>query len=449
MATASSRGLSSALAGGAETIVACATPPGRGALAVIRVSGPSAEELSRRVCPSLSFKDGWRATLTTVRSSEREILDRAIAVSYPAPRSYTGEDMLEVTVHGSAHLVAEVVESFVTAGARRAEPGEFTRRAVANGKLDLIQAEAVRDLIEAETTWQLRNAQRQLSGALSAAFAEMRASLIELLAAIEASLDFEAQGIEVPMVEIETRLSSCQGQVNELLATARAGERIRDGARVVILGPPNAGKSTLFNQLCGSERAIVSPHPGTTRDVIEAEIDLVGVRTVIQDTAGLRFQGDSVEAEGRRRALRAAETADVVVQMWARDDDGGEPPAPPVAAPVICVRSKADLDGDDGSHNGWLRVSCHTGEGLLELRSRLVRVVEGEIPDLGGAVAIAARHRDALQTAAAELEGCDPGCPEIAAERARWAVRAVEELIGEVGADDILDVIYSGFCIGK
>jgi len=448
MAKVSSRGLSSVLAGGAETIVACATPRGRGALAIIRVSGPSVAALSRRVCPGVSFKDGWRATLTALQNAEREVLERAIVIPYPSPRSYTGEDMLEITVHGSSYLIEEVIEAFVIAGARRAEPGEFTRRAVANGKLDLIQAEAVRDLIEADTAWQLRNAQKQLTGALSGAVAEMRGSLMELLASIEASLDYEAQGVEVAAAEINDRLDSSRRRVDALLATARAGERIRDGARVVILGPANAGKSTLFNRLCGSERAIVSPHPGTTRDVIEAELDLAGVRTVIQDTAGLRERGDEVEAEGHRRALRAAAAADVVIQLWARD--GGEPPsAPSAGAPMIRVRSKADLGGENGGDDGWLRVSCHSGEGLDELRSRLMAAVEGEIPDLGGAVAIAARHRKALLSAAEELEGCDPGCPELAAERVRWAVRAVEELIGEIGSEEVLDAIYSGFCIGK
>jgi tRNA modification GTPase len=448
MAKVSSRGLSSALSGGAETIVARATPPGRGALAIIRVSGPDAAALSRRVCPGVSFEDGWRATLTTVRDSEREFVERAIAIPYPLPRSYTGEDMLEITVHGSSYLIEEVIEAFVIAGARRAEPGEFTRRAVANGKLDLVQAEAVRDLIEADTAWQLQNAQRQLSGALSAAFAEVRGSLIELLASIEASMDYEAQGVEVAAAEIKSRLDSSRRCVEELLATARAGERIRDGARVVILGPANAGKSTLFNRLCGSERAIVSPHPGTTRDVIEAEVDLAGVRTIIQDTAGLRERGDAVETEGHRRALKAADAADVVIQLWPLG--GGESPtAPSAAAPLIRVRSKADLGGDDREEDGWLRVSCHSGKGLDELRSRLIAMVEGEIPDLGGAVAIAARHRRALHSAAKELEGCDPGCPELAAERVRWAVRSVEELIGEVGSEDVLDAIYSGFCIGK
>jgi tRNA modification GTPase len=396
----------------------------------------------------MSFEDGWRATLTTVRDSEREFVERAIAIPYPSPRSYTGEDMLEITVHGSSYLIEEVIEAFVIAGARRAEPGEFTRRAVANGKLDIIQAEAIRDLIEADTARQLQNAQRQLSGMLSAAFAEIRGSLIELMASIEASLDYEAQGVEVAAAEIKSRLDSSRRLVDDLLATARAGERIRNGARVVILGPANAGKSTLFNCLCGSERAIVSPHPGTTRDVIEAELDLAGVRTVIQDTAGLRERGDAVEAEGHRRALRAAAAADVVIQLWARD--GGEPPpAPSVAAPVIRIRSKADLGGNEGGDTEWLQVSCHSEEGLDELRARLTIMVEGEIPDLGGAVAIAARHRKALQSAAEELESCDPGCPELAAERVRWAMRAVEELIGEVGSEDVLDVIYSGFCIGK
>jgi tRNA modification GTPase len=450
MVKASSSGLSSDLAGGADTIVARATPPGRGALAMIRVSGARAAAYAAQVCPDLSFNDGWRATLTTLRDARGEPLERAVATSFPGPRSYTGEDMLEVTVHGSPFLVEAVIEAFIAAGARPAEAGEFTRRAVANGKLDLVQAEAVRDLVAADTAWQHRNARQQLAGALSAQFERLRAALVTLLATIEASLDYEAQGVAVPAGEINARLEECRCQLAALLATAGAGERLREGLRVVILGPPNAGKSTLFNHLCGSERAIVSPHPGTTRDLVESELDVGGVPIVVQDTAGLRAGGNEIEREAHRRAQAAAAQADLAIVLWAGDaGEDAAAPEVPEGLPAIRVRSKMDLVPASGVTDDWLGISCRSGAGLEKFRCELQRRVLGDVPDLGGAVAIAARHRRALEVAAAELESCHVESPDTAAENVRWALRAVDELIGEVAADDVLDEIYSSFCIGK
>ena len=450
MATAFSSGLSSVLAGGAETIVARASAPGRGALAVIRLSGPQTEEVARAVCPQVDFSKPRCATVAAIRDHQDQTIERGVIVPFAAPRSYTGEDMLELTVHGSPFLIEVVIESCIAAGARQAEPGEFTRRAVANGKMDLVQAEAVRDLIDAETSWQLLNARQQLSGTLSRELADLRQSLVVLLAAHEAALDYQAQALEVTASEIEDPLATCRQIIGELLATADAGAKIRDGARVAILGPPNSGKSTLFNYLCGFERAIVSPHPGTTRDVIEAELDLDGVATILQDTAGLRTADGSIEAEGHRRALGAAAAADIVILMRAADAPSDDvQPAVPAAAATLTVFSKSDLAADVGDDAGGLRVSCRTGEGLEDFRSRLAEMVSRELPDLGGAVAISRRHRRGLERADRELAGCGSDALEIGAERVRWALKAVAELVGEVDSEDVLDSIYSAFCIGK
>lgn len=417
---------------------------------MIRVSGPKTAALALKVCPGLDFNSAWRACLVTVHDAAGAPLERAVAVPFSAPRSYTGEDMLEVTVHGAPYLVGAVIEALVSAGGRRAEPGEFTRRAVANGKLDLIQAEAVGDLIAADTAWQLRLAREQLSGKLSERFVELRSDLVGLLALLEASLDFEAQGAEVTDEEVVIQRDRCLSTLDGLLATAGAGELVRDGARVAILGPPNAGKSTLFNRLCGSERAIVSPQPGTTRDLLEAELDLDGVRVLIQDTAGLRTAGDEVEAEGCRRALGAAASAAAVVLLWAADARGGSP-APEVSSgmPLLRVRSKADLAPGRAQADGWLPVSCRTGEGLASLRGLLKELVCREVADFGGEVAIAARHRRALEEARAELIDCDPKRPEVAVEAARSAQHRVSEMMGEIPSEEVLDEVFSAFCIGK
>lgn len=445
MVMGSSRKLSSALAGGADTIVARATAAGRGALAVIRVSGPATAGVAAAVCPEADVTRGWRAALVGIREPGGRTLERGVAVTYPAPRSYTGEDMIELTVHGSPFLVERIIDACVAAGARRAEPGEFTRRAVANGKLDLVQAEAVRDLVAAETAWQLRNAREQLAGNLSRQFGRLREELVTLAALVDASLEFEAQAVVVAEAEIRDQAARCVRRVADLVGTADAGARIRDGLRAAIIGPPNSGKSTLFNHLSGFDRAIVSSEPGTTRDVLETEIEVGGVRLVVQDTAGLRVGGDEVEEEGRRRAAGAAAAADLVIVLWAAD--GPATTQAPQGVPAIRLRSKADLGCPE--EEGWLAISCHTGEGIEAFRRRLTELVLGGVADLGGAVAVAARHRAALERAQAALDGADWSSPELAAEHVRWALKAVEELLGEVDDETVLDQVFAAFCIGK
>jgi len=450
MAKAFSSGWSSVLSGGADTIVARATPAGRGALAVIRLSGPATVAVAEAVCPKASIDSDRMARLVTLYDAGGDKLERAIAVSFRAPRSYTGEDMLEVTVHGSPYIVEQAVDAFVAAGARRAQAGEFTRRAVANGKLDLIQAEAINDLIAADTAWQLRLAREQLAGILSGRFAELRSAMLTLLSSLEAMLDFADDDIAEEPSDLDAQRGLCVGLLGELLATADAGERVRDGVRVVILGPPNAGKSTLFNSLCGSERAIVSPHPGTTRDVLETELDFEGVRLILQDTAGLRSSGDAVEVEGHRRAVGAATSAAVVLLLWAADGvDDEPPPDPPAGVEVVRVLSKNDLRGAKGACDGWLPISCLTGEGMETFRAEFASAVIGKIADLGGETAIARRHHSALEKALTEIEAVDSGTPELAAEGVRWALRAVEEMTGEVKSEEVLDEIFNAFCIGK
>lgn len=441
-----SSGLSSALAGGADTVVARSSPAGRGGLAVIRVSGGGAREIAARVCPGLDADRGWRASLVAVRGADGEPIDRAVAVSYPAPRSYTGEDMVELTVHGSPWVVRATVGAFVAAGARPAEPGEFTRRAVANGKLDLVQAEAVNDLCSAETEWQARLARAQLEGGLSDRFADLRDALTGCLSAIEAALDFGHHDIDYDLEAVTLERDRARAVIDGLLETADSGRRIRDGLRVAITGPKNSGKSTLFNTLVGSERAIVSAHPGTTRDVVEAHLEIAGVPVVLQDTAGLGEAVDPVEREGVRRARLAVETADAVIELWPAD---GRCETPPIERPGVRVRSKWDLARATAVEDGWVAVSCASGEGLDRLRRELASVACDGVGGLGGEVAIAERHRRCLVAAAAELDAVDLGLPEVAAEAVRGALEAVRDLTGEVASEDVLDRIFGSFCIGK
>jgi len=449
MERVSSSGWSSALAGGADTIVARSTPAGRGGLAIVRLSGAATRAIISEVCPGVDFDLGWRASLVRLRGPGGEEIDQAVALPYPAPRSYTGEDMLELMIHGSPFIVGAVIDAVLAAGARQAEPGEFTRRAVANGKLDLVQAEAVNELASAETARQARQAQAQLTGILSREFAALRAGLVDLLAQLEGALDFGQHEIPYDRDAVTHGRDACLGRVHSLLATASAGRRIREGLRVVILGPPNSGKSTLFNRLSGHERAIVSPRSGTTRDVVETEIEVAGVRVVLLDTAGLGSTEDPVEREGVRRAQGAAAEADLVLLLWPVDGPDELPSAPDSGVPVVRVRSKWDLADDTPAEDGWRPLSCHSGEGVDELRAELAAVVSAGVDDLGGQVAVSNRHRLALTRAAEELETAELELPEVAAESVRGALAAARELLGEAVAEDVLDRVFSSFCIGK
>jgi len=441
--------LSSALAGGADTIVARSSPAGRGGLALIRVSGDETRRLAGVVCPGLEIDRAWRASLVELLDPEGGLIDRAVALPYLGPRSYTGEDMLELIVHGSGWVIQATIEAFTAAGARMAGPGEFTRRAVANGKLDLVQAEAINELISADTAWQARVARAQIEGRLSREFARLKDDLTDLLTHLEASLDFAQHEIPYDREAGIQRRDHCLEQAAALLATASAGQRIRDGVRIAILGPPNSGKSTLFNRLVGAEKAIVSPHPGTTRDLVEAELEIGGVRVILQDTAGLGVTSDPIEREGIRRAQGAAAEADAVLVLWPADQPQEAVPATKEHQPTLRIRSKWDLAGEGVVSAPWRALSCSTGAGLEELREALADLVAADIVDLGGEVAIGERHRRALESAVAELEATDFELPELAAEGVRAALAAARELTGEVATEDVLDRVFGSFCIGK
>jgi tRNA modification GTPase len=412
---------------------------------MVRVSGRGVQDIAARVCPRLEWSRARVLQLVGFLDAEGDVLERGTAVVYHGPRSATGEDVLEVTVHGSPYLVRRLEELFTAAGARPAEPGEFTRRAVANGKLDLVQAEAIRDLVDADTVWQARMARRQLDGVLSQRFDALRTTLVDLQARLEAALDFEGHGIGLDVDGVEAGRRDTLAAIDRLIATARVGERVRQGARVAIIGPPNAGKSTLFNALVGRERAIVAPTPGTTRDVLEAELDVAGVPVVVVDTAGMRDGGDAVEAEGRRRAQAEAERADLVLLLWPAD--GARPPEPRVAN-VVRVWSKADLASGDVP-DGWIPCAAVRGEGVEEMRAAIEERVTDGLAQLDDPVAVDLRHREALERARQAVARAPLVQPELAADDLTDAIRAVEELVGAVGVEDVLDAIFRTFCIGK
>ncbi len=443
---------SSGLTGNADTIVAPATPPGRGALAVVRVSGPGVRASAARVCPGLDVERAWRAQVTWLTDATGDRIERAVVIPYHGPRSYSGEDMLEVIVHGSPAVTGAVMDAFIAAGCRPAQPGEFTRRAVENGKMDLIQAEGIADLVASETRWQMKAARAQVEGRLSGRVQTLREALMGLLARVEATIDFAAQGISVSPRELEPARLAIERQINELLDTAASGEKIRDGFRVAIVGVPNAGKSTLFNALLKSERAIVSPHPGTTRDVIEAEAEIAGLPVSLVDTAGLRAAATAVEVEGVRRARRAAAEADALLVVHGCDQ-GDVPSLEEVidGRPWTGILTKTDRKRPPERlvRAGWVPVSLKTGEGFENVERAVERLVGEDVEPVEGCTVINRRHRTSLRIALEEISGARLGEPELAAEAIRTALGALDELVGSVSASDVLDRIFATFCLGK
>jgi tRNA modification GTPase len=427
----------------ADTIFAVASGAGQAAIAVMRLSGPD----SRRILAALCGRVPQPRRLSLRRLGD---IDEAMIVWLPSPGSYTGEDSAEFFLHGGRAVLTGVADALVALGARPAEPGEFTRRAFLNGRMDLTEAEAVHDLIAAETEAQRRQALRQLDGALGTLYGGWADRLRLLLAQQEALIDFPDEDLP-PEVEAQVRaeLAALRREVAGHLDDGRRGERLREGLVFAVTGRPNVGKSSLVNALAERDVAIVSAIPGTTRDALETRVVLGGVPVTLVDTAGLREAADEIEAEGVHRARARAAAADLVITVEA------QPPRPdPLpqgegeSVDGILVANKIDLGGLVPA--GAIGVSALTGEGLAELRARLADIARSLTEDAGPPPLTQARHRAALLEAVARLAGAQTAdLPELRAEDLRLALRALGRITGSVGVEDILDTLFARFCIGK
>ncbi len=441
-----------------DPIVALATPPGRSALAVVRLSGAGAFEVAARVIDGVGRPPRAaprRATLATFREPGGEPIDRGLYTIFPGPESYTGEDLVELSCHGGLLVPTRLLAALHAAGARPAAPGEFTRRAVLNGKLDLVQAEAVGDLIDAVAPAQGRVALRQLEGGLSRRLASLRESLVEAQALLGYEIDFPGEDDgPVPPERIAAALEDTAGRIGGLIATAPSGERLREGALLVLAGRPNAGKSSLFNALLGAERALVTEVPGTTRDTIEAHTDFLGWPVRLADTAGLWDSADRIDRMGVEMSRRYLAAADLVLLCV----EAGRPLGPDEAAVAgagapLLVRTKADLAGSPGD---GVPVSILSGAGLAELRRSAADRVFGDriaLGDLEPALT-RERHRTSLLRAQAALAEALPhlapgGDAVLASHHVREATTALEELLGVVDVEEVLDRVFGRFCVGK
>jgi tRNA modification GTPase len=443
-----------------DTIAAISTPPGEGAIAVVRISGANAIEIADKIFRGKEKPSRFASHvqhLGEIFSAENQLIDQAVVSVHRAPASYTGEDLVEISSHGGTLVSAKVLEACLRAGVRAARPGEFTERAFLNGKMDLTQAEAVIDLIRARTDLALRSATEQLEGRLGDRIRKIRDELIALLAHINASIDFPEEGIAPDKGEtLRDRLDSIREEIAVLLATADQGRLLREGVRVVIYGATNAGKSSLLNRLLGYDRVIVSDTHGTTRDTIEETLNLQGVPIRLLDTAGLRVSKSELEREGIARTEKSLQLADLRLHIadcstpkpahFNGQEDGLN---------EIVVLNKSDLPEDaDWKNFGALRISCLTGEGLPQLQKEILTRVRQQNLRPESAIAINTRHRDCLRRA---LESCDLArtalgqgvSPEYVAVDLDNALRAVGEVIGVTEVEQILDSVFSQFCIGK
>jgi tRNA modification GTPase len=435
-----------------DTIFALASGAGRSAIAILRLSGEHCGEVVRRLAGGLPAPR--MASLRRLRDPrDGEVLDEALVLWFPAPRSYTGEASAELHLHGGRAVVEGVCAALLECGARPAEPGEFTRRAFLNGRLDLTAAEGIADLIDAETSAQRRQALRQAGGALARRYADWAGRLTRLLAHQEAAIEFAEDGLpntlEDQMRDGAGRLA---GEIRAHLDDGGRGERLREGLWVAIIGAPNAGKSSLLNALVGREAAIVSARAGTTRDVVEVRLELGGVPVLLADTAGLREAADEIEAEGVKRARRRAEEADLVIAVFAADEAPDAETLAMLAPGVLVVVNKTDLAAAPGAIGGVavLAVSAMSGEGLAALQDALGVAAAARAGLSAEAGLTRPRHRAALTEAAGWLdEAVAAPLPELASEALRAAVRALGRLTGRVGVEDVLDVVFGDFCIGK
>jgi tRNA modification GTPase len=442
---------SEATAVSTDTIVALASGALPAAIAVMRVSGPKTRNVLEAFCGGVPAPR--HATLRDIGPPRLPAIDRGLVIWFPAPASFTGGDMAELHTHGSRAVVSEVIEAVLSLdGTRLAEPGEFARRAFENGKLDLTQVEGLADLISAETEAQRWQALAQAEGSLRALYEGWRAELLRAQALVEAGLDFADEGDVVADVALkaEAIVTSLLASISHHLADRR-GERLRDGVRIVIAGPPNVGKSSLLNALAKRDVAIVSEEAGTTRDVLEVHLDLGGLPVILTDTAGLRETESKVEAEGVRRALSRTEQADVVLWLVDATAPVWEPPVALGTKPAIWILNKIDL-GPQGTSQDCIQISAKTGQGL----DRLIEVLEEQaalIAETGSGAPLMtrARHRAELEDARAALQrfGDAPLSPELRAEELRIAAHHVGRLTGRIDVEEVLGAIFGEFCIGK
>ncbi len=447
-----------------STIVALSTPRGRGALAVIRLSGEKAIGIAKQLA-HLDEVEPRHATLTQLgRPSDDEILDQVLLTCFPAPHSLTGEDVVEISCHGSPAVVRSIIDATLELGAVLAGPGEFTLRALSNGKINLAQAEAIRDLIAAQTDAAVRQASRQLNGELSNALGPFKEKLVEVIVLLESALEFVEEDIPAPRVnEIENDLAAVRAGLGKLSESYSAGRLLQEGIRVTITGRPNVGKSSLFNKLIERERAIVTEIPGTTRDTLSEAIDLEGIPVILTDTAGLRETTDGIETLGIERTRRAMGDSDLVlvvldgsVHLGPADQDLISQTA---NARRLVVMNKSDLPNFDTSSGcvaelQTINVSARTGDGLATLRSAILASLSSNGIEDGSLLITNARHYDLLCSTQRELEAARVALRERQSEELvlvplHNALRLLGQITGETTTEDILSEIFATFCIGK
>lgn len=436
-----------------DTIVAVATPLGRGAIGVVRVSGPAVGGIARAVLGAMP--PPRRASYADFEDDDGAAIDAGIALYFPAPRSFTGEDVLELQGHGGSAVLQQLVDRVCALGARLARPGEFTERAFRNDKLDLAQAEAVADLIDSASRRAARSAMRSLTGEFSRAVQEVDREVLQLRVYLEAAIDFADEDIDfLGEEDARGRVRGVAVALDALLLRSRQGQVLRDGLDVVIAGAPNAGKSSLLNRLLAENRAIVTDIPGTTRDLLSADIEIEGLPIRLTDTAGLRASGDRVEMIGVDRARDAVASADVVLLI--EDDTLSKSPALGLALPperTLRVRNKVDLTGRVGNDckTGPLYVSAKTGAGLGALRQSVVCMAGGVPPE--GVFLARKRHLAALASASGHVACAErhvqDGFGDLAAEELRAAQDDLGGIVGKTDVDDLLGEIFKTFCVGK
>lgn len=435
-----------------RTIAAIATPPGMGGVGVIRISGSQAQQIARQLTGKLP--PPRQATLTHFRTPDGQIVDQGLILFFPAPHSFTGEDVIELQGHGGVAVMHSLLQTCLAAGAYPAEPGEFSRRAFLNGKMDLAQAEAVADLIAARSQAAVQAANRSLQGEFSREVNALADEIYKIRLYVEAALDFPEEEIDfLTEGAIEARLVAWGERLESLLARTAQGRLLNDGIELAIIGKPNAGKSSLLNALLGEERAIVTDQAGTTRDIVREHLVIAGIPVHVLDTAGLRDSHDQIEQEGIRRARQAMQEADII--LWLHDgstDEKPENPGVPAGKTILEVWNKADKT-DIAANDSRLWISAKTGMGIDNLKAAIARLAGQETHEEAPFIA-RARHVHALekaqqhfQTALAQIRGLRAG--DLLAQDLWQIHEALGEITGKISADDLLGAIFSSFCIGK